>query len=122
MKKGILIAGLATLLLSCNSDNKNSEEQMQDDLAAYLEQDSIKEEEPVKPIGTGKIETFVDGSDVQRVNLWSTTGSDRSMTAYLTDGEEVKILEDADPYFLVESKKNSLNKGYCLKGFIIVDK
>lgn len=76
-----------------------------------------------KPIGKGKINTFADGQDVQRVNLWSSTnGSTRKINCFLTNNEPVTILKDSEPYYLVESINNKGCKGYCMKGFIKVVK
>ena len=74
----------------------------------------------IKPIGKGKITTIADGYDVKRVNLWSSVSSERKIIAYMTNGEEVLILKDADPYYLVESANKDGRKGYCMKGFIIL--
>ena len=75
----------------------------------------------VEPIGTGKITTKVDGTDVAEVNLWSTTSPDRSIVCSMSDGWDVVILKDAHPYYLVESTMQIGCTGYCLKGFVVLD-
>ena len=40
----------------------------------------------------------------------------------MTNGEEVIILKDVEPYYLVESVKSDGRKGYCMKGFVILIK
>lgn len=62
---------------------------------------------------------MADGMDVQRVNLWSTTHSNRVTTSHLTNGKKVIILKDEDPYYLIETANGDGRKGYCMKGFVI---
>lgn len=85
----------------------------------------IKQEEPAEetkePLGTGVITTQVDGMDVNRVNLWTSTSSDRKINCFLIDRDKIQILEDAEPYYLVESVKDNTCRGYCMKGFVIMD-
>ena len=38
----------------------------------------------------------------------------------MKNNEAVIILEDNDPYYLVESANHDGRKGYCLKDFIII--
>jgi len=91
------------LFLSCNQNQK-------------------KEENTIIKIGSGTITTIADGFDVQRVNLWNSISSGRKVSAYMTNGEEVIILKDEDPYFLVESANGDGRKGYCMKDFVILKK
>ncbi len=77
---------------------------------------------PAQPIGTGKITTIADGFDVRRVNLFSTTGPNRTINASLIDGEKVNILRDEDPYYFVETSNGDGRRGYCIKGFVIKTK
>ena len=79
--------------------------------------EDIKTEEP-KPIGKGKITTMADGIDVQRVNLWSTTGSNRITTSHLIHGEKVIVLREEGPYYLIETVNVDGRKGYCMKEFV----
>lgn len=81
--------------------------------------DAIAEEEP-EIIPTGKITTIADGMDVGQVNLWSSTSSSRRKVGSLGKGAKVIILEDSDPYYLIETKDGK-KKGYCMKGFVIRD-
>lgn len=80
---------------------------------------TIGRDSSVKPIGKGKPTTMADGMDVQRVNLWSTTHSNRVTTSHLTNGKKVIILKDEDPYYLIETANGDGRKGYCMKGFVI---
>jgi hypothetical protein len=85
-----------------------------------VEEISTVEQKPTpKPIGKGKITTMADGMDVQRVNLWSSTGYDRVTTSHLTNGEKVLILKDAGQYYLIETANGDGRKGYCMKEFVI---
>lgn len=70
----------------------------------------------------GTITTIADGYDVQRVNLWSTTGSGRSIVGYFVNGDKVMIVKDEDPYYKVRSISNDNLEGYCMKGFVILAK
>ena len=97
----IYVALLVLLVLSCNkTENQN--------------------ETITKSIGKGKITTIADGYDVKRVNLWSSISSERKIVAYMTKGEKVIILKDADPYYLVESANMDGRKGYCMKDLVIL--
>ena len=69
-----------------------------------------------KPIGQGTITTHVDGTDVQRVNLWSSVSGNRTEVCHLLDGTKVKILENNGEYYLLEAPNGC--KGYCMKGFV----
>jgi hypothetical protein len=114
---GIMVLG------SCNSQaTKNAAEIQEEEKTKtnFEEQSEPKsEQKSVKPIGTGRITTKVDGMDVMKVKLWNSASSNRTIVCYLTNNEKVKILKDADPYFLVESINDSNCKGYCMKGFVI---
>ena len=89
----------------------------------------IPKTEPAKttpkpvPIATGKITTIADGIDVQKVNLWSSTdGSTRRVVKSLRNGDRVVVWKDAEPYYQVESASKDGIKGYCMKGFVIIDR
>lgn len=114
---GIMVLG------SCNSQpTKNAAEiQEKEKTKTNFEEQSEPKAEPklVEPIGTGRITTKVDGMDVLKVKLWNSASSNRTIVCSLTNNEEVKILKDADPYFLVESVNDRNCKGYCMKGFVI---
>ena len=101
--KTLFILLAAFLIISCNkTENKNKTN--------------------TDVIGRGKITTIADGFDVKRVNLWSSISTGRKIVAYMTNGEEVLILKDVDPYYLVESVKSDGRKGYCMKGFVVLNK
>jgi len=85
-------------------------------------QNENQEEKDIAEIGFGTITTMTDGFDVQRVNLWNSISSGRKVLAYMTNGEEVIILKDEEPYFLVESANGDGRKGYCMKNFVILKK
>lgn len=111
---------LLTLMLSLScGQNKNGQEQSQKPVDTVPS--TGKEEKEKKPI-TGIIITIADGYDVKRVNLFTSTSPDRTITCFLTNGEKVKILLDADPYYFVERANGKGCRGYCMKGFVIIDK
>jgi hypothetical protein len=118
MKNGLIILTLL-ISFSCGQEKTN-----RDGKAQQLDQKPIKTEElkteeikveEQKPIGTGKITTIADGYDVKRVNLFSSTSSNRTINCYLKKEDKVNILEDADPYYLVEQVSSKGCKGYCMK-------
>jgi len=76
----------------------------------------------IQPIAFGKITTIADGFDVKKVKLWSSTNTNRKVQAFMTNGEKIKVLEDSDPYYLVESVNEDGRKGFCMKGFVVIDK
>ena len=76
----------------------------------------------IQPIAFGKITTIADGFDVKRVKLWSSTGTNRKVLAIMTNGEKIKVLLDSDPYYLIEAMNGDGRKGYCMKGFVVIDK
>lgn len=76
-----------------------------------------------EPMATGKITTIVDGMDVGTVKLWSSTdGSTRRVLKSFRNGNLVIVWKDADPYYQIESASRDGVKGYCMKGFVILDK
>ena len=40
----------------------------------------------------------------------------------MKNGEKIKVLQDSDSYYLVESLKEDGRKGYCLKEFVVIDR
>lgn len=94
---------MLVFFFSCNSNDKTQESK-----------DSV--------IGHGIITTIADGFDVKVVNLWSSTGSDRKQTGSMKNGEEVIILKDDEPYFLIESANGDGRKGFCMKEFVKLKK
>jgi hypothetical protein len=121
MKTGLLII-LAFMFLAC--EQSKSEDKQIDEIPTSETKPLIEEptKEELKPIGKGKITTMADGMDVKRVNLWSTTDSDRVTTSHLTNGEKVIILKDEDPYYLIETANGDGRRGYCMKDFVIKSK
>ena len=101
--KTIPILLILIFIFSCNSNDKKT--------------DSNQIE-----IGRGTITTIADDYDVKKVNLWSSTGSERKITGSMQNGEQVIILKDDDPYYLVKSANGDGRKGYCMKGFVILQK
>jgi len=71
-------------------------------------------------IGHGVITTITDGFDTKIVNLWSSTSSNRKRTGAMKNGEEVNILKEDDPYYLIESADDDGRRGYCMKEFVIL--
>lgn len=121
----ILLSFFLFTLGSCNhteSFYKNQEQVTTETKSEELKNAWEKSQpEPISEpelIGTGKIITNVDGIDVRQVKLWSSTYSNRTIVCSLTNKHEVKILEDEDPYYLVQATKDSKCKGYCMKSFV----
>ena len=73
-------------------------------------------------IGRGIITTIADGYDVKVVNLWSSTDSKRKRTGSMRNGEEVIILKEEAPYYLIQSANGDGRKGYGMKEFVILKK
>lgn len=65
----------------------------------------------------GTINTVVDGFDVEKVNLWSSTGHERKIVTSLYNKTKVKILNETSDYYLVQDEKSGIS-GYCMKEFI----
>jgi len=107
--------------LSCGKSKDQTEDKKRVEKESLPKKEEVKIEE-LKIIGTGIIKTIADGVDVQRVNLFNSTGSNRSINCFLTKGEVVNILRDEDPYYLVQSTSDKNCKGYCMKGFVIKKK
>jgi hypothetical protein len=76
--------------------------------------------EEIKPICDGKISTSINGIDIMEVNLWNSTDEDRIIISHLPKGEEIKILKDEDPYYLIETANGNKQRGYCMKEFIVM--
>ena len=72
-----------------------------------------------------RITTIVDGFDVKRVNLYSSTSSDRKVVAYCLNYEEVSVLDSVptgltsvgEEYY-IKVKKSTGDEGWCLSGFL----
>jgi hypothetical protein len=73
------------------------------------------------PLTYGKITTNVDGFDVKKVALWSTTQSNRVVKGHLVNDDKVEIIRDENPYYLIKSVKNNSLVGFCQKGFVILN-
>jgi hypothetical protein len=101
--KNLLIISTVLFLVSCRQGNNNE----------------VKKEQ-TKPVATGNITSIADGFDVQRVNIFNSTSSNRTINCYLKNGDKVNILEDVDPYYLVEKMDEKTCRGYCMKGFVIL--
>jgi hypothetical protein len=71
--------------------------------------------------GTGRITSIADGVELGKVNLWTSTSSNRSVECTVIKGQKVRITEDADPYYYVEAIGRSDCEGYCMKEFVIRD-
>ena len=107
----VLLVFVPLVFYSCTQQsNKSTTEQ------------TTPEPEP-EPIATGRITTIADGIDVGKVNLWSSTdGSTRRIVKSLRNGDKVVVWKDANPYFQVESASRDGIKGYCMKGFVVLDR
>lgn len=121
----ILSLMTSAFLFSCSvpvgENNSNPEPQTTLSDTAQVGGDA-SEASRAAALGKGTITTIADGYDVHRVNLWSSTDGNRTMTGFLTMGEKVNILGDDDPYFYVESANGDGREGYCMKGFVIEEK
>ncbi|WP_417602888.1 hypothetical protein [Owenweeksia hongkongensis] len=117
------------LLIGCTNndrvqvvnDKKNSEPKQTKIVGPMLEGQAQEESEEVNPIGKGRITTLVDGVDVQRVNLFSSTNSSRRQICALKNGEKVDVLRVEEPYFFIKSKSDNSCQGYCMKEFVILE-
>lgn len=119
MKEVTLLFAMS-IFISCiqkETSNKNEVNDVLENRAIFEENQEV-EKELTTIMGKGVIITNVDGIDVQRVNLWSSASSKKSINCYLTNNEQIKILEDQDPYFLVKSVNKPNCYGYCMKGFV----
>lgn len=101
--KTLTIFFILIFIFSCNSNDK-------------------KQDSPQAEIGHGIITSIADGYDVKEVNLWSTTDSNRKRTGSMRNGEEVIILKEEAPYYLIQSANGDGRKGYCMKEFVILKK
>ena len=110
--KTLIIILIAFLIYSCN------EKRTTDETNETTENNNVE----MQPIAFGKITTITDGFDVKKVNLWSSTNTDRKVLASMKNGEKIKVLQDSDPYYLVESLNEDGRNGYCLKEFLVLDK
>ena len=113
----VLLLFTIFFLGGCNSSEVKKESQKIS--KTQNKEPKTEELENLEPIGNGKITTVADGLEMKQVNLWSSTSSKRRIVCSLTNAEKVSILEDADPYYLVQSMGDKSCKGYCMKGFII---
>jgi len=120
MKKAFYII-LILILTSCVHQKKAEQDIKIDTVSVQTKTKDLLEKEEIVPIGTGRITTIADGFDVQQVNLWNSTESNRTINCYLLNGDKVKILKDEDPYYFVQAVNKNYCRGYCMKGFIIKD-
>jgi hypothetical protein len=117
--KNQLLTIAAIILLSCGQNKTEKQANTTSTDTASTTIDTKKTEK--RPL-TGKITTIADGYDVKRVNLFTSTSPDRTITCFLKNGEKVKILLDADPYYFVEQANGQGCRGYCMKSFVLIDK
>jgi len=122
--KSLIIILCICLLFSCqnNESKKDVIKITKSDVKEKLIQKENTAETKKNIELYGKITTIADGFDVKKVTLWSSVTSSRKAKAVMLNGEKVKILKDADPYYLVESQSDSKRKGYCMKGFVKITK
>ncbi len=89
-------------------------------LAGVRETESLKPEAELEnkpePKRYGRITSIADGYDVKRVNLWSSTGSDRRVVAFCVNNEKVEVKHRSSGYVFVV--KSDGTGGYCLEGFL----
>jgi hypothetical protein len=110
------------IFVSCSQTNRNNDGQSFESKQIDTISTEEQKKEIVKQFVTGTITSIADGFDVKRVNLYNSTSSDRRISCYLLNGDKIRILEDAEPYYLVEKIDGQVCKGYCMKGFIVLDK
>jgi len=75
-------------------------------------------EEHQELIGSGTINTVVDGYDVKTVNLWQSAYNKDKIVCSLKNGMKVNIVKEVGEYYLIESVKTGLCKGYCMQEFV----
>jgi hypothetical protein len=122
MKERLLLL-TTVILLSCGQNKTQEDSLEQTDKGPIDTMSTAKEnKESEKKLITGRITTIADGYDVKRVNLFTSTSPDRTITCFLKNGEKVKVLLDADLYYFVEQANAQGCRGYCMKGFVVVDK
>jgi len=88
----------------------------------------IPKDTPKKERSFGTVNTIVDGFDVERVNLWSTTDDDRKTIGKCINGEFVEILdtfnldstEEGAKYY-IKIKTSNGAEGWFLNGFVNLD-
>ena len=110
--KTLIIILITLLIYSCNEKRTSNE----------MNETTKSNNVEIQPIAFGKITTITDGFDVKKVNLWSSTNTDRKVLASMRNGEKIKVLQDSDPYYLVESLNEHGKKGYCMKEFVVIEK
>ena len=110
--KTLTIILITLILFACN------EKRIADNTKESKEVNNVG----MQPIAFGKITTIADGFDVKKVKLWSSTSTNRKVLSFMSNGEKIKVLQDNDPYYLVESINGAVRKGYCMKGFVAIDK
>ena len=66
------------------------------------------------------ITTFVDGTDVGKVNLWNHKTERNNIVTSCTNQQKVTILESDDNYVKLKTADGKV--GWCMKGFINKDK
>lgn len=102
----LVIVVLGFVIQLCESDDSNSKN-------SYT---SSSRQSQTTSLGTGKITTIADGTDVGKVNIWSSASSNRSVKCSLSNNTRVRIIRSDGPYYLVESSSGC--RGYCMKGFV----
>ena len=81
------------------------------------EKKEVKEVKEVKKAKQyAKITTIADGYDVKRVNLWSSSTSNRTQVGFCTNNEKVEILEYSGEY--VKIRKTDGIEGWCMSEFL----
>ncbi len=103
--------------ISCVEPKRIVEQEKSNGLNSLAKKNHTEE---IKPICDGKISTSINGIDVMEVNLWNSTDVDRIIISHLQKGEEIKILKDEDPYYLIETESGNKQRGYCMKEFIVM--
>lgn len=63
-----------------------------------------------------RINTYVDGMDVQQVNLWNTYNSNRQLRGKVFKGDKVIILEESADHYKVLAMNGT--QGWCMKEYV----
>ena len=113
----MIFAAIILILSACNMKEETIpavETSTVKNKAVYYSEDEIKK---MDPIGEAKINTKVDGINVEKVSLHTSTDN-VSDNAYLPNNTPVYILKQDGAYYLVCYKKDRTLYGFCLPDFL----
>ncbi|MBN2350092.1 MAG: SH3 domain-containing protein [Bacteroidales bacterium] len=102
MKKYTLVFLFLTFI-ACNTQNSSNQEKNSN----YTE---INKE--------GIINTFVDGSDIEKVNIWESNKNKDIIITFCLKGESVTVLLSDEYYYKIRTASGQ--EGWVMKGFVKV--